>query len=135
MQGGWNKMTTEKEFCQRHYIQVIDTNKRFQRFRKVEPLFFKDGNDYNTVYNEAIEYETEKLLTITIPESELDRIKEFEDQVFNNMKTHGGDHYMMFEMMMEQKQEERRLREKYPSVKKAYEHYSLILKLAGSGEL
>jgi hypothetical protein len=135
MQGGWNKMTTEKEFCQRHHIQVIDTNKRFQRHRMVNPQFFKDGNDYNAVYNNAIAYDTEKLLTITIPESELDRIKEFEDQVFNNMKTHGSNHYMMFEMIMEQKQEERRLREKYPSVKKAYEHYSLILKLAESGEL
>ena len=51
------------------------------------------------------------------------------------MKTHGNNHYMMFEMIMEQKQVERRLREKYPSVKKAYEHYSLILKLAESGEL
>ena len=135
MQGGWNKMTTENEFCQRHYIQVIDTNKRFRRHRMVNPRFFKDGTDYNTVYNDAIAYDTEKLLTITIPESELDRIKEFEDQVFNNMKKNGSNHYMMFETIMEQKQEERRLREKYPSVKKAYEHYSLILKLAGSGEL
>jgi hypothetical protein len=41
----------------------------------------------------------------------------------------------MFEVMLEQKYKEKRLRDKYPAVKKAYEHYSLILKLAESGEL
>jgi hypothetical protein len=41
----------------------------------------------------------------------------------------------MFEVMMNQKEQERYLRNKYPAVKKAYEHYSLMLKLAESGEL
>jgi hypothetical protein len=36
---------------------------------------------------------------------------------------------------MEQKERERALRDKYPAVKKAYEQYSLMLKLAESGEL
>jgi hypothetical protein len=36
---------------------------------------------------------------------------------------------------MEQKEEEQRLRNKYPAVRKAYEQYSLMLKLAESGEL
>jgi hypothetical protein len=36
---------------------------------------------------------------------------------------------------MEQKEEERYLKDKYPAVKKAYEQYSLMLKLAQSGEL
>jgi uncharacterized protein YktA (UPF0223 family) len=44
-------------------------------------------------------------------------------------------HYRMFETLMEQKEEEKHLRNKYPAVKKAYEHYSLILKLAESSEL
>ena len=35
----------------------------------------------------------------------------------------------------EQKEEEKFLKEKYPAVKKAFEHYSLILKMAKSGEL
>ena len=53
--------------------------------------------------------------------------------MFNNIKETG--HYRMFEMLMQQKEEEKYLREKYPAVKKAYEQYSLILKLAESGEL
>jgi hypothetical protein len=41
----------------------------------------------------------------------------------------------MFEILMAQKEQERYLRDKYPAVKKAYEHYSLMLKIAESGEL
>ena len=41
----------------------------------------------------------------------------------------------MFETLMKQKQEEQYLRNKYAAVQKAYEHYSLLLKLAQSGEL
>jgi hypothetical protein len=44
-------------------------------------------------------------------------------------------HFNLFETLMEQKEQEKYLRENYPAVKKAYEHYSLMLKLAQSGEL
>ena len=54
-------------------------------------------------------------------------------QVFNNMKKQG--HYHMFEMLMEQKEREKYLRDKYPAVNNAYKQYSLMLKLAESGEL
>jgi hypothetical protein len=73
------------------------------------------------------------LYTVEIAESELERIADFESEVFNNMKKQG--HYRMFEVIMEQKEEERYLKDKYPAVKKAYEQYSLMLKLAQSGEL
>jgi hypothetical protein len=53
--------------------------------------------------------------------------------VFNNMKKTG--HYRLFEVMMDQKEQEAYLRNKYPAVRKAYEQYSLMLKLAESGEL
>jgi len=41
----------------------------------------------------------------------------------------------MFEHMADLKERERYLRNRYPAVKKAYEHYSLMLKIAESGEL
>jgi hypothetical protein len=77
--------------------------------------------------------DTEPLYTVEIAQSELERIADFESEVFNNMKKQG--HYRMFETLMEQKERERALRDKYPAVKKAYEQYSLMLKLAESGEL
>jgi len=43
--------------------------------------------------------------------------------------------YNLFEIMMGQKEREKYLAEKYPAVKKAQEQYSMVLKLAESGEL
>jgi hypothetical protein len=49
------------------------------------------------------------------------------------MKHHG--HYSLFEVLMQQKEEEQYLRKKYPAVQKAYEQYSMLLKMAEGNEL
>ena len=95
--------------------------------------YFRDPMDFNKVSPVDFITDSEPLYTVEIAESELERIADFEAQVFNNMKKQG--HYKMFEMLMEQKEQEKYLTNKYPAVKKAYEHYSLMLKLAESGEL
>ena len=43
--------------------------------------------------------------------------------------------YKVQKRIIDQKEQEKYLKEKYPAVKKAYEQYSLMLKLAESGEL
>ena len=88
--------------------------------------------DYNKVFQDIV-HDSEPLYTVEIAESELERIAEFEAQVFNHLEKQG--HYRMFETLMEQKEKEKYLKNKYSAVKKAYEHYSLMLKLAESGEL
>lgn len=121
-----------RDFCHRHEIKVLDSNKRAYRHNKINTAFFQYKDDYNRI-DEYVKYETETLYTLEIAESELRRIAEFENQVFNNLKQNG--HYNMFEVLMKQKEHEKYLKEKYPAVKKAYEQYSLMLKLAESGEL
>ena len=121
-----------KEFCQHHRINLLNANKRAHRYHKVNINYFRDPSDFNMI-NQDVVYDSEPLYTVEIAESELERIAEFEQQVFNNAKKTG--HYNMFQAVMEQKEQEKYLREKYPAVKKAYEHYSLMLKLAESGEL
>ena len=121
-----------RPFCEQHSIRVLDTNKRASRYHKVNINYFKDPEDFNRVYQDVV-VDSEPLYTVEIAESELARIADFEAEVFNNMKAQG--HYRMFETLMEQKQQEKYLKNKYPAVKKAYEHYSLMLKLAESGEL
>lgn len=121
-----------KEFCKHHSIRVLDTNKRASRYHKININYFKDPMDYNKVFQDVV-IDSEPLYTVEIAESELIRIADFESEVFNNMKQHG--HYRMFENLMEQKEREKYLKNKYPAVTKAYEHYSLMLKLAESGEL
>lgn len=122
-----------RNFCQSHNINVLSTSKRAHKHTRVNVKYFQFNDDYNRFTNDYITLETEPLYTIEITESELERIAEFENQVFNNMRQQG--HYNLFETLMEQKEKEKYLRDKYPAVKKAYEQYSLILKLAESGEL
>ena len=127
-------MTNEnlRTFCEQHGIQVLDTNKRASRYHKVNLNYFKDPTDFNRVYEDIV-IDSEPLYTIEIAESELQKIADFESQVFNHIRTTG--HYNLFEILMEQKKQEKHLKEKYPSVRRAYEQYSLMLKLAESGEL
>jgi len=125
-------MENIKTFCNHHSIRVLDTNKRASRYHKVNINFFKDPMDFNRVYEDIV-YDSEPLYTVEIAESELERIANFESEVFNNMKKQG--HYRMFETLMEQKEREKYLRDKYPAVNNAYKQYSLMLKLAESGEL
>jgi hypothetical protein len=124
---------TTKKFCNEHRINVIDSSKRAHKHTRANVALFHYADDYNKFLNKSIHFETETLYTVEIAESELERIAEFESRVFNNMKETG--HYRLFETLMHQKEQEQYLRNKYPAVKKAYEQYSLMLKLAESGEL
>lgn len=120
------------EFCRRHAIKIIDSNKRAHRITKLNSAYFQSPNDYNRVYQEVF-HDTEPLLTVEIAQSELEKLSSFESEVFNHMQREG--HYNMFLTIMEQKEREKYLKEKYPAVKKAYEHYSLMLKMAEAGDL
>lgn len=123
-----------KTFVEHYRINIIDDNKRAYRHTRMNVKYFQNPVNYNDLTaTEFMRYETVKLYTVEITEDSLERMADFEAEVFNNMSNKG--HYNMFEHLMEQKEQEKYLRDKYPAVKKAYEHYSLILKLAESGEL
>jgi len=121
------------EWCNRHSIRILDTHKRAYRWTKQNVKYFQSPVDYNLVYTNEPQMETEPLYTVEVALSELQRIAEFEQQVFNNLRQTG--HFNMFEMMAEQKRREQELRNKYPAVQKIYEQYSMLLKLAQSNEL
>lgn len=136
MSRGRDKMSDNvvRNFCESHRIKVLDTNKRAHRYQKVNLNYFRDPSNFDMIQSHIdIVHDTEPLYTVEIAESELERIAEFENQVFNNARKTG--HYDMFGHLMEQKEREKYLRNKYPAVKKAFENYSLMLKLAESGEL
>ena len=127
-------MIDTRNFLKNHSIRIIDDSKRAHRHTRFNTALFQYPDDYNKFLREEItRSETEKLYTVEIAESELERIARFEAEVFNHMQERG--HYDIFESIMQQKEEERYLKDKYPAVKKAYEQYSLMLKLAKSGEL
>lgn len=127
-----NEKKILEQFCHAHNIKIVDTNKRVQKYYKPTLDYFYDPSDYNRI-REHVVLDTEQLYTVEISESELLKISSFENQVFNHMRQAG--HYDMFNYIMEQKEREKQLVNKYSAVKKAYEHYSLMLKMAESGEL
>lgn len=123
-----------RNFLKDHSIRIIDDTKRAHRHTRFNTALFQFPEDYNKfLKEETLRFETEKLYTLEIAESELERIARFEAEVYNHMNERG--HYGIFDSIMQQKEEERYLKDKYPAVKKAYEQYSLMLKIAKSGEL
>ncbi len=130
-----NQKNDVRRFVEKHSIRVLDTNKRASKITRLNHNLFRNPNNLNEIYSEPlyIHTETEPLYTVEIAESELERIAQFEQQVFNNLEEHG--HYNLFEILMQQKEEEKHLINSYPAVKKAYEHYSLLLNLAKSGNI
>ena len=119
-----------EHFCRRHNIKLLNANKRFARYRPMYN-YFTEPDDFNVISSKAI-MDTEPLYTVEIPESDIKRIQEFEDQVFGNMKEQG--HYGLFQNLMEMKEEEARIRRENPAVQKAYENYSLLLNLCKGGK-
>ena len=101
--------------------QIVKSLSQFDYFLK------KDNYDY---LHHTVKYETEKVYTINISESELFSMVMFERHLFNNSTN--KHHYNLFNAMMDQKTEEQKLRDKFPAVKKAFEHYSLMLSMAKS---
>jgi hypothetical protein len=122
-----------QDFFMRHGIRVLDTNKKAYRRRVLHPKYFTSATDMNVVEALNIETLTEPVYTIEITLDELEGMAKFEDQIFNKMANRG--HYDLFTYIMEQKEKEKELRDRYTAVRKAYEHYSTMLKLAAGGDL
>jgi hypothetical protein len=70
-------MSKLNDFLRRHNVRVLDTNKRFARYR---PLYdyFTSREELDLIRSEVV-HETEPLYTIEIPESDLNRMQEFEN--------------------------------------------------------
>jgi hypothetical protein len=76
-----------------------------------------------------MDMQTEKLLTVEIPESRLKTLVEMENRFMNFRNSdHSRD---MFELLMDKEREEAHYRHTNAAVQKAYEQYSIMLNLAG----
>jgi hypothetical protein len=82
------------------------------------------------VRKDFVEYETEKVFTVQIPESRFRALVEMEQRFFGR-HNHGYSDADMFAMLMEKEREESWHRQSNTAVQKAYEQYSIMLNLAG----
>ena len=89
--------TNVKDWLYAHRVHVLDTNKRAYQHTKMNTKFFQH-NDYNIVDSFPVQCETETLYTLEVSESELQKIADFENQVFNNLKKTG--HFNFFQTVL-----------------------------------
>jgi hypothetical protein len=115
-----------KKFCENYEVKIVNDQKRFARYRR--PQFFTEPLNASII-QDTMDFQTEKLLTVDIPESRLNTLVEMENRFMN---FRNGDHSRdMFELLMDKEREEAHFRHTNQAVQKAYEQYSIMLNLAG----
>ena len=117
-----------KKFCENYDVRVVNDTGRTARYHP--PRVFTNPDRADIVRDDIVEYQTEKLYILQIPESRLRTLVEMEKRFFNN-SPHSRGYTDMFEMLMSKEREESHFRMTHESVKKAYEQYSMMLYLAG----
>ena len=115
-----------EKFCKDYEVRVLNDSGRYARYRP--PVFFTDPERADIIRNDIVDYQTEKLYTLQIPESRHRTLIEMEKKFFNHRLDGVRD---MFETLMDKEREESYLRNSNEAVKKAYEQYSIMLNLAG----
>jgi len=117
-----------QDFCKNYEVQVLNDQKRRARYHP--PRFFTHPERADIIRNDIVEFETEKVFTVEIPEGRFRALVEMEQRFFGN-HTHGYSDADMFAMLMDKEREEAHYRHTNAAVQKAYEQYSIMLNLAG----
>ena len=116
------------QFCENYEVRVLNDSKRRARYHP--PKFFTDPSRADLIRNDIVEYETEQVYTVEIPEGRLRALVEMEQRFFK-WHCHSKGEVDMFETLMDKEREEAHYRHTNAAVQKAYEQYSLMLNLAG----
>jgi len=117
-----------KDFCRNYEVNVLNDQKRRARYHP--PRFFTDPSRADIIRNDIVEFETEQVITLEIPESRLRTLVEMERRFFK-WQRHSQGEIDMFETLMNKEREEAHYRHTNAAVQKAYEQYSIMLNLAG----
>ena len=121
-------MDNLKEFCENYEVQVLNDQKKRARYHP--PRFFTNPENASIIRDDLVSFETERVFTLEIPESRLRALIELEQRFFKWQKHTQGE-VDFFDMLMSKEREEASYRHSNEAVQKAYEHYSLMLNLAG----
>lgn len=117
-----------KHFCENYEVRLLNDSKRRARYHP--PTFFTDPERADIIRNDIVQYETEKVYTLEVPEGRLQTLVEMERRFFK-WQRHSQGEIDMFETLMNKEREEAHYRRTNPAVQKAYEQYSMMLNLAG----
>jgi hypothetical protein len=116
------------KFCENYEVRVLNDSKRRARYHPAR--FFTDPMRADIIQKDTLNFETEKVYTVEIPEGRLRTLVEMERRFFNYVAHHDKP-IDMFQTLMDKEREEAHYRHTNQAVKKAYEQYSIMLNLAG----
>jgi hypothetical protein len=116
------------QFCNNYEVRVLNDQKRRARYHP--PKFFLDPTRADIIHNDVVEYETERVFTVEIPEGRFRSLIEMEQRFFK-WQRHSQGEVDMFQILMDKEREEAHYRHTNQAVQKAYEQYSMLLNLAG----
>lgn len=115
------------DFCRNYEVNVLNDTKRRARYRV--PTFFQYPEDA-AIIESSVDYETERVYTLEIPEGRFRALVEMERRFFK-WQRHSPGEIDMFQTLMDKEREEAYYRKTNPAVQKAWEQYSIMLNLAG----
>jgi hypothetical protein len=116
------------KFCENYEVRVLNDSKRRARYHPAR--FFTDPMRADIIEKDTLNFETEKVYTVEIPEGRLRTLVEMERKFFNYVEHHNKP-IDMFQTLMDKEREEAHYRHTNAAVQKAYEQYSIMLNLAG----
>ena len=116
------------QFCNNYEVRILNDQKRRARYHP--PKFFTDPERADIIRNDFVEYETERVFTVEIPEGRFRSLVEMESKFFKWQRHNRGE-VDMFQTLMDKEREEAHYRHTNQAVQKAYEQYSMLLNLAG----
>ena len=116
------------KFCENYEVRVLNDSKRRARYHPAR--FFTDPMRADIIQKDTVNFETEKVYTVEIPEGRLRTLVEMERRFFNYVAHHDKP-IDMFQTLMDKEREEAHYRHTNQAVQKAYEQYSIMLNLAG----
>ena len=125
------------DFLEYYHSKVLNTEKRYAVFNR--PRLFTDPKNASVVKDGydiddndiATQVEYDQVLILEIPKRSLDHLVNLHTRVFSRS---GNPPEYFLKALLEKEWAEHDLREKFPSVQQAYEHYSLMLHLATNGK-
>jgi hypothetical protein len=116
------------QFCNNYEVRILNDQKRRARYHP--PKFFTDPERADIIRNDFVEYETERVFTVEVPEGRFRSLVEMESKFFK-WQQHSRGEVDMFQTLMDKEREEAHYRHTNQAVQKAYEQYSMLLNLAG----
>lgn len=115
-------------FCENYEIRILNDQKKRAKYHP--PKFFTDPERADIIRTDIVEYETERVYTLEIPEGRLRALVELEQRFFK-FHRHNQGQIDMFQTLMDKEREESYYRNTNEAIRKAYEQYSILLNLAG----